>query len=128
VAESAIGAWFGDHAAFDELHRIASANPLHNTYVATCRRVATRTMEPNWPFDWRGDCGGTGPFEYPAVRTGPPVEGRATLPGPNATWHFQYVHRRLVPYDEIVPGLPHLRGVTSGSEDSQEEDLERRTL
>jgi hypothetical protein len=111
VADAAVAAWFGDEAAFDDLHKIAEANPLHNTYVATCRRIATRSHDPDWPHNWTGDCTGTGPFEYPAVRVGQPVEGRATLPGPDATWHFQYAYRRLVPYDEVVPDIPHLRSV-----------------
>jgi hypothetical protein len=114
VAEAAIAAWFGDQAAFDELHRIAAANPLSNAYVATCRRIASRSNDADWPFGWTGDCTGTGPFEYPAVRVGPPVEGRATIPGPDATWHHQYVYRRLAPYDEVVPGIPHLRSVYTG--------------
>ena len=118
VAEAAVGAWFGDAASFDELHKLATANPLHNTYVATCRRVGVHSQGPDWPYEWTGDCTGTGPFEYPAVRVGPPVEGRATLPGPDATWHFQYVYRRLVPNDEIVPSVPHLRSVTSGSQET----------
>jgi Flp pilus assembly protein TadD len=112
VAEAAVAAWFGDQAAFDELHEIAEANPLHNTYVATCRRIATRSHDPGWPNGWTGDCSGTGPFEYPAVRVGTPIEGRATLPGPDATWHYQYVYRRLAPYDEFAPWVPHLRSVS----------------
>jgi hypothetical protein len=111
-----VGAWFGDEASFDELHRLAALNPLHNTHVATCRRVASRSNEPDWPHDWEGECSGTGPFEYPAVRVGPPVAGRATLPGPDATWHHQYVYRRPVPDDEFVPGVPHLRSIFGVSE------------
>jgi tetratricopeptide (TPR) repeat protein len=111
VAEAAVDAWFGDEAAFAELRRIAAANPLDNVHVATCRRVASRTNEADWPFSWNGDCIGAGPFEYQAVRVGPPAAGRATLPGPDATWHFQYAYRRLAPFDEVVPGVPHLRSV-----------------
>jgi O-antigen ligase len=109
VAQAAVQAWNGDRAAFEELHRLASANSLDNVDVAICRRVAERSHEPDWPYDWTGECTGTGPFRYPAIRVGSPAAGLAYLPGPNATWHFQFVYRRFAPNDEVVPGLPHLR-------------------
>ena len=107
-AQAAVRAWFGDRAAFNELHRMAAGNPLHNIHVAICRRVAARSREPGWPYGWSGDCNGTRPSQYPAIRAGPPVAGPATLPGPNATWHIHFVYRRHGPDDELAPGIPHL--------------------
>jgi O-antigen ligase len=111
VAEAAVAARFGDEDAFDELHGIAANNPLDSAIVAACRRVATVSHRTDWPYGWTGECTGGGPFESAAIRVTDSVNERATLPGPDATWHNQYVYRRLTPFDELVPGVPHLRSV-----------------
>jgi hypothetical protein len=111
VAGAAVAARFGDEDAFDELHRIAANNPLDSGIVAACRRVATVSHRTDWPYGWTGECTGSGPFESAAVRVTDAVNERATLPGPDATWHNQYVYRRPTPFDELVPGVPHLRSV-----------------
>jgi O-antigen ligase len=108
LPELIVAAWTGDETAFDELHARAIDNPLDTGIVGICHRVASRSRESDWqgPRDWI--CDQTPAVSDPVVRVGGPPEARVALPGPDATWHHQYVHRRLTPNDELVPGLPHL--------------------
>jgi hypothetical protein len=109
VAEDAIDAWFGDETSFHELADLALANPLNESYVNLCLRVASRTHESGWTHGWRGECF-SGHLAR-IVRVNPPEEAAGGLPGPNAALHFQFVYRRLVPNGPLVPGLAELRNV-----------------
>ena len=110
VAGLMAGAWTGDKRAFDELHDIARSDPLHDEWVALCRRVAARSRDVDWPHPNQYTCDGAGrPASLSIVRVGPPPDSRVFLPGPGMSFHHQYAYRRFVPYDLLVPGLPHLR-------------------
>jgi O-antigen ligase len=105
-----IGAWTGDIQAFQAVYAWAAANPLDGNIVATCYRVASHAVDDLGldPASW--SCDGAGyAYEPFLVRVGEAPISREWLPGPNATWHFQGVYERFVPFDELVPGLPHLR-------------------
>jgi tetratricopeptide (TPR) repeat protein len=108
LAELIVAAWNGDEAAFDQLHARAMANPLDAGAVAICNRLAIRSQEPGWNASGPWTCDQTADGSEPIIRVGGPPEARVELPGPDATWHHMYVHRRLTPNDELVPGLPHL--------------------
>ena len=112
AAAQIVAAWNGDGTAFEQLHARAMANPLDTGAVAICNRLAARSRDPAWqgPRGW--SCDQTPPDSESVIRVGGPPEARVALPGPDATWHHQYVHRRLTPNDELVPGLPHLEAVT----------------
>jgi hypothetical protein len=83
------------------------ANPLDAGLAETCHRLATHARET---FDDAADwaCTASASPGAAVIRVGELPGGRSQLPGPNAPWHFQYVYRRLAPYDELVPGLPHV--------------------
>jgi hypothetical protein len=99
-----LDAWRGDRVSFDELNVEATVNPLDSDLATTCHRVAAQGRASGQP--WK--CEST-PLEHaPVVRMGLVPDGRQQLPGPNAPWHFQYVYRRLAPFDELVPGIPRL--------------------
>ena len=118
AAEPIVAAWNGDESAFEQLHARAIANPLDTGAVAICNRLAARSRDPAWqgPRGW--NCDQTPPDSESVIRVGGPPEARVALPGPDATWHHQYVHRRLTPNDELVPGLPHLEARPIGSSSS----------
>jgi O-antigen ligase len=115
VPELIVAAWTGDETAFDRLHDMAIANPLDTGIVSVCNRLAARSEETDWqgPSEWT--CDRTSADIEPVVRVGGPPEARVALPGPDASWHYVYVHRRLTPNDELVPGLPHLESGTDAS-------------
>jgi tetratricopeptide (TPR) repeat protein len=105
-----IEAWTGDIQAFQSVYAWAAANPLNGNIVASCYRVASHALDDLGldPTTW--SCDGAGyAYEPFLVRVGDAPTSREWLPGPNATWHFQGVYERFVPFDELVPGLPHLR-------------------
>ena len=102
-------AWGADDAAFDQLHRLAMEDPLDTETVSLCRRVAARSHDAEWIGARSWTCSGAGaPGALIVVRIGPPPTWRVYLPGPDFSWHFEYVYRRFAPWDELVPGLPHL--------------------
>jgi O-antigen ligase len=112
VPSLVVSAWVGDQTAFDRLHGLAMADPLDVETVSLCRRVAARSHDPDWPGGAPWACDGAGaPAALLIVRFGPPPTSRVFLPGPDFAWHFQYVYRRFAPWDELVPGLPHLTPV-----------------
>jgi O-antigen ligase len=112
VARLVVRAWSGDVTAFDELHARAISNPLAPAVVSICRRVAAHARDLGWNDSGAWACDGAGiPTDFQIVRISPPPESRVALPGPNASWHFKYTYRRVTPFDELVPGLPHLAGV-----------------
>jgi O-antigen ligase len=112
VARLVVRAWSGDVTAFDELHARAISNPLAPAVVSICRRVAAHARELGWNDSGAWACDGAGiPTDFQIVRISPPPESKVALPGPNASWHFKYTYRRVTPFDELVPGLPHLAGV-----------------
>jgi tetratricopeptide (TPR) repeat protein len=115
VPELIVAAWTGDETAFEDLHDMAVSNPLDTSIVSVCNRLAARSHEPEWqgPSEWT--CDRTSADTEPVVRVGGTPEARVALPGPDATWHHMYVHRRLTPNDELVPGLPHLESQTDAS-------------
>ena len=80
--------------------------------TSLCRRVAERSREPGWGGASTLTCDGTlGPSAILVVRVGTPAAWWTTLPGPNAVQHFLIVYRRFGPVDDLVPGLPHVRGM-----------------
>lgn len=103
-----VAAWSGDVAAFGRLHSLAVDNPLDQQLVALCRWVAQVGSEAH-PRSraWTCDRAGWSPVFTIVESSGPPPS-RVVLPGPNSPWHFQYAYRRTSPFDELVPGLPHL--------------------
>jgi tetratricopeptide (TPR) repeat protein len=110
TSESVVDAWMGDASAFARLRARTRANPFDGHLVALCHRVANRATEELALDAAAWDCGGAGYAYSPIViEVGDPPTSREWLPGPNATWHFQGAYERFVPFDELVPGLPHLR-------------------
>jgi hypothetical protein len=108
-AELVVAAWSGDATAFQQLHARAMANPLDTGVVAICQRLAAMSRDPDWQGSDEWTCNGTAEGSEPVVRvTQSPPDARVALPGPDAPWHHMYVHRRLTPDDELVPGLPRL--------------------
>jgi hypothetical protein len=99
-----LDAWRGSRAAFEKLNEDATASPLDMNFAAICHRVAAHGRMSGSPWE----CTATPVEHAPVVRMGLRPDGRQQLPGPNAPWHFQYVYRRLAPFDELVPGIPHL--------------------
>jgi hypothetical protein len=111
IARLVAAAWDGDRSAFDELHAIARENPLRDKWVAQCRRVADRSHDEDWPHQTYS-CDGAGiPLALSVVRVGPPLDSIVMLPGPGMSFHIQYGYRRFGPFDQLVPGLPHLRAM-----------------
>jgi hypothetical protein len=109
IAELVVAAWSGDAAAFEQLHARAVANPLDTGVVAICNRLAAISRDPDWEGSGEWTCDHTPEGSEPVIRvTESPPNARVALPGPDATWHHMYVHRRLTPNDELVPGLPRL--------------------
>ena len=106
LAEATLDAWNGDVDAFQALHALAHANPMDETTVGLCRRVA-RVHDPdgNAP-GWTCD-GGWWYGVYPIVRIGDsqPV---GPMPGPAAYPHALYAYRRPGPSDTLVPWLLHI--------------------
>jgi O-antigen ligase len=106
-AEQLVRAWEGDASAFDAIRDAAIANPLDRVLADRCHRLAVHARESiSGAADW--DCRGTAGPGAAIIRVADLPGGRSQLPGPNAPWHFQYVYRRLTPFDELVPGLPHV--------------------
>ncbi len=105
-----VEAWNGDRLAFDELHALAVENPIDQGVVALCRWVAGVATMAHPASPWTCDRAGWSPV-FTVIAVAPPPISRVALPGPNSSWHFQYVYRRTSPIDELVPGLPHLAAV-----------------
>jgi tetratricopeptide (TPR) repeat protein len=105
-ARTVLEAWLGDRTAFESVRAEALRNPLDPVLTETCHRLAVHARERIDGQDW--ECRGVAGPGAPVVRVGDLPGGRSQLPGPNWPWHFQYVYRRLAPYDELVPGLPHV--------------------
>jgi O-antigen ligase len=108
LPELAIAAWSGDKTSFDAIHARAVANPLDATAVPLCNRLAGRARQTSPGSSTPWTCDQTWIGSDPVVRVDGPPDGRVTLPGPDAPWHYQYVYRRLTPEDELVPSLVHL--------------------
>ena len=108
IPELMVAAWSGDIGAFGRLHGLAIDNPLDQQLVALCRWVAQvgREAHPG-STAWSCDRAGWSPV-FTIVASADPPPSRVVLPGPNSSWHFQYAYRRTSPFDELVPGLPHL--------------------
>jgi hypothetical protein len=102
-------AWAAVGAAFDQLHRVAMEDPLDTETVSLCRRVAARSHDADWSGPGTWTCSGAGtPGALIVVRIGPAPTWRVYLAGRDFSWHFVFVYRRLAPWVELVPGLPHL--------------------
>jgi O-antigen ligase/tetratricopeptide (TPR) repeat protein len=107
LARTVVAAWTGDQQAFAALHEAARADPVDETLVSMCRRVASvhdpSGTTPGWACD-----GGWYFGQYPVATIGDgPVE--ASLPGADAYWHGSYVYRRPGPIDLLVPWLLHIQ-------------------
>lgn len=110
TSATVVEAWTGDAAAFERLRARTTASPFDGHLVALCHRVASRATDELELDATTWTCGRAGYAYSPiVVRVGDPPTSREWLPGPNATWHFQGAYERFVPFDELVPGLPHLR-------------------
>lgn len=103
-----IGAWEGRQADFDALHARVIANPFDVDTVVLCRRLALRSSDYLSP-ERAWSCEGAGkPDVALLVRIGPSRVTLALLPGADPGPHFGNVYRRNAPFDQLVPGIPHL--------------------
>jgi O-antigen ligase/tetratricopeptide (TPR) repeat protein len=107
-AETMAKAWSGDLAAFERLRAAALANPVDPVLAGMCRRVQIVAREQGRGADW--SCAGTiNSAVYLVVRVVGKLQGRPVLPGPDSSWHFEYVYRRVDPFSLLVLGLPQLQ-------------------
>jgi tetratricopeptide (TPR) repeat protein len=108
-ADRVIDAWSGDLAAFQDVRQAGISRPLDAGAIALCRRIERVALDeqrgPSWSCDPMLHSA-----TYIVVRVVEDLLGRPALPGPDASWHFQYVYRRADPFDLLVPDLLHLQG------------------
>lgn len=109
LAELVLQAWGGDAVARSALETRAVSHPFDVTTLAWCSRIAERFGDHagalrfrQWADIASGSIGATG-LTVRVTDAGP-----INPAGSNAEFYGQYTYRRPTPWDQLVPGLPHL--------------------